>query len=138
MKARYINALDEGFSVPEEYGETIIVSCYKDLKSFVSFFFVYLALSTPTEIESQLISTSNKHVEYWRLYQGMLVSITDSNTSSEAGMIDVVQQLSMLPEELRKLAYNNIKHCFVPMTAESEAFEEAYQDAVLQNRLYNS
>ncbi|EJG1211552.1 hypothetical protein CVA87_RS19785, partial [Vibrio parahaemolyticus] len=112
--------------------------CYKDLKSFIAFFFVYLALSIPTKIESQLISTSKKHLEFWRLYQDMFFSITDDNTSPEVGITEVVQQIIMLPEEARKLAYNNIKHCFVPMTLESEAFEKAYQEAELQHRLFNS
>lgn len=112
--------------------------CYKDLESFIVFLFVYLAFSTPTKIESQLISTSKKHVEFWRLYQDMLFSIADGNTSTELGITEVAQQIFMLPEETRKLAYNNIKHCFVPMTVESEAFEKAYQEAALQHRLFNS
>ncbi|WP_063707237.1 DUF4365 domain-containing protein [Pseudoalteromonas gelatinilytica] len=112
--------------------------CYKDLESFVAFVFVYLALATPVKIESQLISTSQKHVELWQLYQGMQVNNSDDNISIEELVVRVVVQLFMLQDKPRQLAYNNIKHCFVPLTSEYEAFEKAYLEASLQHRLFNS
>jgi hypothetical protein len=104
----------------------------------VAFFFVYLALTTPIKIENKLISTSKKHVDLWKLNQDIQLSITDGNTSTKKILFQVVQQIFKLQEETRLLAYNNIKHCFVPMTGESETFEKAYQEASLHHRLFNS
>ena len=112
--------------------------CYIDLESFVAFVFVYLALATPVAIESQLISTSKKHVDLWKLYQDIQLSITDGNVSTKEILLEVVQQLFMLQEKSRLLAYNNIKHCFVPMTEVSETFEKAYQEVSLHHRLFYS
>ena len=111
---------------------------YKDLESFVAFVFVYLALTTPVKIESQLISTSKKHVDLWKLYQDIKLSISAGKASTKEIIFGVVQQLFMLQEKSRLLAYRNIKHCFVPMTGEIEAFEKTYQEAALQHRLFNS
>jgi hypothetical protein len=112
--------------------------CYKDLESFVAFVFVYLALKTPLKIESQLIATSKKHVDLWKLYHDLQLSIADGNTSTKELLFGVVQQIFMLQEKTRMLAYNNIKHCFVPMTGKSETFKKAFQDASVQHRLFNS
>lgn len=112
--------------------------CYKDLESFVAFSFVYLTLTTPIKIENQLISTSKKHVDLWKLNQDILLSIADGNTSTKEILFQVVQQIFMLQEETRMLAYNNIKHCFVPMTEESETFEKTFQEVFLHHRLFNS
>ena len=111
--------------------------CYKDLESFVTFFFVYLALMTPVKIESQLISTSQKHVDLWQLYQDIQLNITDDNSSIDELVISVVRQLFTLQERSRTLAYNNIKHCFVPMSRESEIFEKAYKEVSVQHKLFN-
>lgn len=112
--------------------------CYKDLESFVAFSFVYLTLTTPIKIENQLISTSKKHVDLWKLNRDILLSISDGNTSTKEILFQVVQQIFMLQEETRMLAYNNIKHCFVPMTEESETFEKTFQEVFLHHRLFNS
>ncbi|WP_088211666.1 DUF4365 domain-containing protein [Shewanella sp. Shew256] len=112
--------------------------CYKDLESFIDFVFVYLALTTPVKIDSQLISTSKVHVELWQLYQYIQLSNSDGNISIDELVVKVVVQIFMLQDKLRQPAYHSIKHCFVPFTFESETFEKAYLEASLQYRLFNS
>lgn len=112
--------------------------CYKDLESFMAFIFVYLTLTTPVTIEYQLISTSKKHVDLWKLYQDIQLIITDGNASTKEILLGVVQQLFMLQEKSRLLAYHNIKHCFVPMTELSVVFEKTYQEFSLHRRLFYS
>ncbi len=111
--------------------------CYKDLESFVAFSFVYLVLTSPIEIESTLLSTSKKHVDLWKLYQDIQLSAIGSDTSTKEILVHVVQQIFTLQEKPRILAYNNIKHCFIPMTEESEVFERVYQETSLHHRLFN-
>jgi len=110
---------------------------YKDLKSFVAFFFVYLALMTPVKIDSKLILTSQKHVNLWQLYQDILLNVTDGKSSIDELVVRIVYELFTLQERSRMLAYNNIKHCFVPMTRESITFEKEYQRAAVQYQLFN-
>lgn len=111
---------------------------YKDLESFIDFVFVYLALTTPVKLESQLITTSKVHVELWQLYQDIQLNNSDGNISINDLVDKVVVQIFMLQDELRQPAYQNIKHCFVPLTFEHEVFEKAYLEASLQYRLFNS
>lgn len=112
--------------------------CYKELESFTVFVFVYLALTTPVKIESQLISTSKKHVKLWQLYQDIQLNNSEGSITIDELVVGVVRQIFMLQDKSRQLAYNNIKHCFVPLTLESEVFEKAYQEASLHYRLFGS
>jgi hypothetical protein len=87
-------------------------------------------------IESPVLHTSSRHVELWKVYQEIIIKVQDGDFSEKDLIINIVQQIFMLGEQSRELAYKNIKHCFTPLTDESELFDKIFQEVAVSHKLF--
>jgi tetratricopeptide (TPR) repeat protein len=114
----------------------LIRHSYKDFAEFSAFWFVYLSMVTRVITESPVLSTSSRHVELWKVYQEIIIKVQEGDFSDKGLIINIVQQIFMLGEQSRELAYKNIKHCFTPLTDESELFDKIFQEVAVSHKLF--
>ena len=115
----------------------LIMHNYKELGAFATFFFVYLCMITRINVEFTLLSTSSRHAELWNTYKEIIIKIQDGKCSQQNLIMNIVQQIFMLGEQSRELAYEKIKYCFTPLTDESKLFDKLFQEATVSHKLFN-
>jgi tetratricopeptide (TPR) repeat protein len=111
---------------------------YKSLTSFTVFWFVYQCIITSVNFESELSTTSTKHVELWLSYKEIIFKIQDKELTTYDLLLSAINQVFLLSEKPRTLAYQNIKSCFTPLTDEAELFEKIYRDVAINYQLMGS
>lgn len=110
---------------------------FKDLKSFIALWFVFMNIYTKPFIESALLSTSRKNVELWLLYKELMLSVNSKELANKKLVHLLVVQLSAVQNDVLGIAYNHIKSCFIPMTEEARIFESMYQELSVLRKLEN-
>ncbi|MCP4158776.1 MAG: DUF4365 domain-containing protein [Deltaproteobacteria bacterium] len=101
---------------------------YMDLIPFVALWFVQQCLSTKINFENELILTSSQHVKYWQVYIDICCKIQEKELSTYDLLVNVLNQIFLFDNEVKVVAYQNIKSCFVPLTKEAELLEKIYNE----------
>lgn len=108
---------------------------YKSLGSFTAFWFIYQCMATRVNIESELIPVSTKHVELWKIYKEIIYKIQDKVVTTHDLLLSAVNQIFLLDEKSRAVAYQNVKSCFTPLTEEADLFEKIYKEIAISYQL---
>lgn len=108
---------------------------FKELKSFIALWFVFMSLYTKPKVDNPLIPSSKTNAELWSLYKEMILTAHSGELNNEQILKYVVEQLSDLNSDAIKVAHKHIKSCFIPLTEEAGLFESLYQNMTVMKKL---
>ena len=92
-------------------------------------------MNTRVVIESELTMVSSRHVKLWQVYKEIIQIIEGKELNTNEMLLHLFNQIFLLDEDPRTLAYNNIKTCFIPLSEEAELFEAMYKERAISQQL---
>ena len=107
---------------------------FSTMESFITFWFIFQSVGTPVKIESKLIESSADHVKLWDIYVKMNITLISKQVFTQDLLVRIVMQIFALDEDIRTIAFESIKSCFIPLTQESQSFINLYNQAAISHR----
>lgn len=104
---------------------------YQEITSFTTLCFITLCLDVEINFESNLLQRSPYHAHLWNIYRNATAKLNSRDISSFVLLTNTVDNIYLLPDEQRALAYKAVESAFLPLTYEHELLKEIFSNKAI-------